>query len=215
MFISILHPGSSVISDRAAAIWRARPVRIAITFALTALLAAMLVLTLYWSRFDVKWLMFLGGVLFAAVVAIASQMSKAEWLVMRRTRQLERARTQLNEEMARGHHAADAMRMLESRFQLVCNALPSLVAFVDRDLHCRFHNQAFERKTRLPGAKISGQLLCGVVSNAAYAGITPHVADALAGRAVEYDLVWDSAATDELAYTVRHVPYPPDTTQPI
>ena len=143
--------------ERIFAILRARPVRIALTILLTALLATLLVAAVFWSRFDVQRLAFLGGVLFAAVLAIASQASRAEWLAMRRTRQLEHARNQLAQEAARSHHAAGAMRMLESRFQLVCDAVPSLIVFVDRERHCRFHNRAIERKTGRAGGKITGR----------------------------------------------------------
>lgn len=204
-----------MIMERILAILRTRPVRIALAFLLTALLAGMLVVTIFWSRFDLQWLAFLGGVLFAAVLAIASQASKAEWLVLRRTRQLDRVKELLVQEAARSRNAAEAMRMLESRIQLVSNALPSLILFVDRDQRCRFHNRAVERKTRLPGEQITGRQLRDVVGNAVYAGIAPHVADTLAGKAIEYELVWQGAGMQDLAYTVRHVPYPPESAQPI
>ena len=115
------------------AVLRSRPVRIALTFLLTALLAGMLVVTIFWSRFDLQWLAFLGGVLFAAVLAIASQASKAEWLVLRRTRQFERVKDLLGQEAARSRNATEAMRMLEARMQLLINAIPSPIFFVDRD----------------------------------------------------------------------------------
>ncbi|MBI3045406.1 MAG: EAL domain-containing protein [Betaproteobacteria bacterium] len=200
--------------NRILAILRTRAVRIALAFLLTALLAGMLIVTIFWSRFDLQWLAFLGGVLFAAVLAIASQASKAEWLVLRRTRQLDRLKEQLSQEAARSRNAAEAMRMLESRFQVVGNALPSLILFVDRDQRCRFHNRAVERKTRLPGDQITGRLLRDVVGSAAYAGIAPRVADTLAGTAIEYETVWDSPGAENLAYSVRHVPYPPESAQP-
>jgi EAL domain-containing protein (putative c-di-GMP-specific phosphodiesterase class I)/PAS domain-containing protein len=134
---------------------------------------------------------------------------------LRRARQLERAKEQLSQEVVRGHRTADAMRMLESRFQLVSNALPSLIFFVDREQHCRFYNRAFEIKTRLPGKRITGRLLQDVVGDAVYASIAPHVQDALSGKVVEYEIVWESRGSEELAYTVRHIPYPPDSTEPI
>lgn len=201
--------------ERILAILRWRPVRIGLTATLPAVLATLLVAIIFWSRFDVQWLTFLGGVLFAAMLAIASRASKAEWLVIRRTKQLQRVKELLSKETARSHNAMEAMHMIEARMRLVSNALLSLVLFVDRDQRCRSHNLAVERKTGLSGEKITGQLLRDVVGSTAYAGIGPHVVDALAGKAAEYEIVWDRPGTEDLAYGVRHVPYPPDSAQPI
>jgi POT family proton-dependent oligopeptide transporter len=70
-------------------------VRLALVLLAAGALGAALVVTIYLTIVDLQWLAFLGGVLFAAVLAMASQASRAEWTIARRTRQLERAR---------GHH---------------------------------------------------------------------------------------------------------------
>ena len=65
-----------------------RNLRAFLGVALTVLLGVMLIATIYFTLFDLEWIAFLSGVLFAAIAATASQASKSPWLVMRRTKQL-------------------------------------------------------------------------------------------------------------------------------
>src|SRR5688572_11015501 len=123
------------------------------------LLGAALVVTIYLTIFDLQWFAFLGGVLFAALLAMASQVSRAEWRIARRTKQLERLREQFNQETARSRHAAEALRIAEARMKLVSDGLPSLVLFVDRDQRVRYHNKPVEEKTGLGSETIHGHAL--------------------------------------------------------
>jgi len=47
-------------------------------------LSVMLVLTIYFTLFDLQWIAFLLGVLCAAVLGLVSQSIKAQWLIARR-----------------------------------------------------------------------------------------------------------------------------------
>ena len=93
------------------AIFNLRPVRTVLYVLLTGLLAALLTATIFWTQFDAMWIAFLGGVLFAAVGAMVTQASKAQWLAARRSMQLDRIRTQLSQETARSRNATEAMRI--------------------------------------------------------------------------------------------------------
>ena len=55
-----------------------RRVTIALSFASVALIGALLTATIYWTLSDPRWIVFLGGVLFAAVIAAASRVSTVE-----------------------------------------------------------------------------------------------------------------------------------------
>ncbi len=188
--------------------------RVVMTVALTGLIGALLVATIYFTRYDLQWIAFLGGILFAAVLAMASHASKAEWLISRRTKQLERARDQLTQETARSRNTAEAMRIAEARMRLVTDALPSLILYVDRDERCRYHNRAVQEKAGLTADKIDGQPLRDIVGDSVYLNIVPHIAEILPGKTVDYELAWDSPDAGDLIYTARHIPYPPDETQP-
>ncbi|MBI2296974.1 MAG: EAL domain-containing protein [Betaproteobacteria bacterium] len=189
-------------------------VRLALVLLAAGALGAALVVTIYLTIVDLQWLAFLGGVLFAALLAMASQASRAEWTIARRTRQLERAREQLTQEVARSRNAAEAMRISEARMRMLSDALPSLIFFVDRDERCRYHNVAAGRKTGLAADRINGHPLRDVVGNDVYLNIAPHIAEALSGSVVDYELAWDSANAPDLVYAARHVPYPADEAQP-
>lgn len=189
-------------------------VRLALVLLAAGALGAALVVTIYLTIFDLQWFAFLGGVLFAAVLALASQVSKAEWRIARRTKQFERVRELLNQETTRSRNTAEALRITETRMRLLSDALPSLILYMDRDERCRSHNREVERKTGLPAEKIDGHLLRDVVGNDVYLSIVPHIAETLSGKIVDYELAWDSPNTPDLIYAARHVPYPPDDAQP-
>lgn len=190
-----------------------RPVRIALSLGLTLLLGALLVATIHFTRYDLQWLAFLGGVLFAAVLAMASHASKAEWLIARRTRQLERIREQLAEETSRGKSTAEALRMAELRMRLVSDALPMPILYVDRELRCRYHNQACRELFAPAAESIDGQPLRDVAS-AAYPLMLPYLEQSLTGAAASYALVWPGKSDASPKFTVRHVPYPPQHERP-
>ena len=191
---------------------RHRWVRAALPILLTALLGAGLTATVYWTLYDPQWIAFLGGVLFAAVLALASQASKAQWLIMRRTRQMERLRMQLAQEAARARSATEAARIAESRLRLLADALPTLILFVDQDERCMYHNRAVENKIGLNAEQIFGLHLREVLGSA-YPHIEPHIRATLMGKPVDYEFDWTGTALPE-KYAAHHIPYPPGALPP-
>jgi len=191
---------------------RPRWVSAALTIVFTGVLGAGLTATIYWTLFDPKWIAFLGGVLMAAMVAMATQASKAQWLATRRSKQLDRIRAQLGQETARSRNATEAARIAESRLRLLADALPSMILFVDRDERCRYHNRAVEHRTGLNAEQISGRPLHEVLGNA-YPLIAPHISETLEGKPAAYEFAWTGTALPE-TYAARHVPYPPEESPP-
>lgn len=186
-----------------------RPMRIALSLGLTLVLGVMLVATIQFTLFDLQWLAFLGGVLFAAVLATASQASKAEWVIARRTRQLERIKENLEQEKTRARSADEAMRAMEARSGLVHDLLPMPILYIDRDLRIRHHNRAFLKLTDWPADRINGQLLRDV-SPREYPALLPRFHEALAGSMVNCNMAWSAADGTSANYLVKHVPYPPN-----
>lgn len=190
-----------------------RAVRTALSLVLTAVLGLMVIATIYFTLFDLQWLAFLGGILFAAVLSMASQASKAEWLIIRRTTQLDRAREQLLRESARRKISEDAMRANQVRTRMINDLLPIPMMFVDRDLRIHDQNKALRELTKMSQEQIEGQLLRDVMG-AQYMTMLPHCREALTGTPDEYPLLW-SAGNNEESYKVKHVPHPPGSEQPI
>ena len=52
-----------------------RLIRLLVSIALCAAMGGMLAATIYWTLFDPRWVTFLGGVLFAAVLSLVSHAS--------------------------------------------------------------------------------------------------------------------------------------------
>ncbi|HSQ04657.1 MAG TPA: PAS domain-containing protein, partial [Burkholderiales bacterium] len=188
---------------------RHRIVRVAIAGTFTFIVGALLVFTIYFTRFDLEWVAFLAGVLFAAVLALASQVSKAEWLVARRTKQLERMRDRVNQESIRGKATEEALRLAETRTRLLCDAVPDLVFFIDREQRCRYHNHAAERWTGLPPELIEGQQLRDLLGTDAYLAAASRFQQSLRGKSLDYEMPLAAKTGKRLRFTARQIPYPP------
>ncbi|MDB5808400.1 MAG: hypothetical protein JWN94_522 [Betaproteobacteria bacterium] len=176
---------------------------------LVTLLAAMLLATIYFTLFDLQWIAFLGGVLFAAIAALSTQTAKAQWLVARRTRQMERGKSLLAAEIARRLMVDDELAVGQARLQLIIDALPDMIVFIDRDERCGHHNRAFQNWCGRSRDRINGFTLREVGGDAVYQDIKSHSTDALGGRQIQYDTAWQSQDSDEQTMAVTLVPYPP------
>lgn len=162
-----------------------RPLVLGLSIASTLALAGALAAAMVWTDFDRRWVPFLGGVLLAAVLATASRVLRAEWRLARRTRQLERARAQLEHEASRAHAASEAIRLADERLRQLADALAVPVYFVDRDARCHLHNAAAAHEAGRPRESIDGRPLADTIGPAAFAALQPHLAEALAGRFTE------------------------------
>ena len=163
----------------------------------------LLAASIYWTEFDPHWLTFLGGVLVAAVLSLVSQVSRAQWVAVRRARELDRARAKLSEAGARNATVNAAFQTVDMRLRRLGEVLRSAVMFVDRDQVCRFHNHALEERVG-PKAAIDGRPLRDIMGDAVYQAIRPHVEESLAGSAAAYELVWNTSK-----FNVRQLPSQP------
>jgi PAS domain S-box-containing protein len=71
--------------------------------------------------------------------------------------------------------------------QLVTDALPVLIAYVDQDQRYQFNNQAYEGWFHQSPAALRGQRVRDVVGEAAYAAAQPYIERVLAGEPVEFE----------------------------
>ena len=186
-----------------------RNLRAFLGVALTLLLGAMLIATIYFTLFDLQWIAFLAGVLFAAMAATASQASKAQWLVMRRTRQLQRVKGVLADETARYERTAEALRVAETRFRLISDALPVMIVFVDREELCRYHNQAFAQWCGRGNEQIDGRTLREVLGDDICQELNSHGAEVYTGKEFRYQAQWPQPGGATGNYAVTLLAYPP------
>ncbi|HYE97852.1 MAG TPA: PAS domain-containing protein, partial [Planctomycetota bacterium] len=80
-----------------------------------------------------------------------------------------------------------AVRRSEDRLRLVTDAVPSLIAYLDRDHRYRFNNKAYETWFQRPLATVTGQAIVEVIGPAAYARLRPYIDRALGGETATYD----------------------------
>ncbi len=186
-----------------------RPVQLVLSVLLTLVLGAVLVITIQFTLFDLQWLTFLGGILFAAILSLASQASKSEWVVARRTRQLERTRELLELEKKHARTAEEALQIADERAKMIHDLQPTPLLYIDRDLRVRQHNRAFLKLTDWPADRINGQLLRDVAPRE-YPALLPRFHETLAGAMVSYSMAWSAADGSSSSYLVKQVPWPPD-----
>ncbi len=170
-----------------------------VTVALGALVAA----TVYWTAFDPRWITFLGGVLFAAVAAVASQMSRAEWRAARRLQQLERMRSRLEEQVSRGRATEETLSNAQLRLRVLGDALPQIVLLVDRTERCSYANRAAARKANLPLDACERRSLAELMGDSAARSIEPLVNASLAGALMRGLVKWGDAT-----YAAQATHYP-------
>jgi PAS domain S-box-containing protein len=83
--------------------------------------------------------------------------------------------------------AEDALRRSERQLQLVTDALPTLVSYVDHEQVYRLVSASYERWFGRPRSEIIGRSLVEVLGEPAYAAIRPYVQRALAGEHVSFE----------------------------
>ncbi|HUP96263.1 MAG TPA: EAL domain-containing protein [Burkholderiales bacterium] len=181
---------------------------------LALLLGAMLLATIYFTLFDLQWVAFLLGVLFMGGAALVSQSAKAQWLVVRRTAQLKRARELLAEQSLRTERSNEALKSGEARFRTVCDTLSTGILFVDRSETCRYHNPAFGQWSKLDRNRIDGMALREVVGAAIYQDIQSHEAEVLQGKEARYDASWPRPGAAIQNMKITMLPFPPDAERP-
>ncbi|ERT09390.1 sensory box protein [Lyngbya aestuarii BL J] len=84
--------------------------------------------------------------------------------------------------------ALSALRQREEELRLITDAVPALIAYVDRDQRFRFVNQAYQDWFGQPPEKIIGQHLAEFLGETAYQYMKLNVESALAGEPVTVEL---------------------------
>lgn len=150
-------------------------------------LIAMLLGAIYFTALDIGWLTFLSGVLFAAILAMVSRASRAEWIVRRRTVQLSAFRERLAKEKILRARAEEALSLVKTSVHYVDQEMPGMLAYINSDLCFQYHNRAFRNFRGVSRDKIDGRHLREVVGAATYAEIEDSAREALSGATVRFE----------------------------
>jgi PAS domain S-box-containing protein len=153
----------------------------------TAALAAVLLFAMYFTDLDWQWVTFLGGVLFAALLALVSRASKAEWSIARRTAQLGQARSRLEQETLSRKRAETAFETTEEKLRLVADAIPEMLLYVNAEQQVEFHNRAFREWIGLRAGQIQDHKLNEVFGAGTYGDVQAYVIQALGGQRITFE----------------------------
>ena len=109
----------------------------------------------------------------------------------------------LRQEIGERTKAEAALRRSEEQLRLIANGLPVLIAYVDRQQHYRFNNQAYQTWLGLSPSEIYNRHLLEVHGIEEYQQISQYVATALGGETVTYerDLLLQDGCVHSLSVT--------------
>jgi PAS domain S-box-containing protein len=116
-----------------------------------------------------------------------------------------RLRTLNSQLESRVRHRTREVERRVTQLRLITNALPELVAQVDRHERIRFANDALCRWHKMTSTEIVGRTFQELLGEERYRGNQPYVARALAGERVTYERLF-KVDGDEVIYSVTMVP---------
>ena len=148
------------------------------------LLVAMVLVAIYFTQFDLQWATFLGGMLCASILSLASRSLRAEWLIARRTAQLSQARANLASEVRLRERAEDDLACIVNTTVYLHESLPAMLAYIDDTRQIKYHNRAFREGLGASVSKIDGRPLREVVGDGSYGELDDDLAGAFAGSVV-------------------------------
>ncbi|MEM6610920.1 MAG: ATP-binding protein [Cyanobacteria bacterium P01_C01_bin.72] len=117
----------------------------------------------------------------------------------------------LRQEISDRTKAETALRHSEEQLRLIANGLPVLIAYVDREQHYRFNNQAYQTWLGLDPQKMHNRHLQQVHGEDEYQQINQYVAKALQGETITYerDLLLQDGCVHSLSITyIPHIQTP-------
>ncbi len=168
--------------------------------------AATLVSSIYFTGFNPQWVTFLAGVLLASTLAEATRRSYMEWVVVRRTAQLSAVKNKLDREVQLRTIAEKKILDCIPKLHLIDEILPTMVAFVDREGCCQYHNRAFREWRQLRPEQIDRLHMREVLGAKVYQETATAVRQSLDGHALRY--VRTEQMPDGAVYklSVQHLP---------
>ncbi len=106
-------------------------------------------------------------------------------------------------------HNEEALAAQQRKLRTITDAIPPLIAFVDRDYQYQFVNARYAHEFKRPIEEFIGQKVADIVGDEHFADIQPHLQAALSGEQVTYDLTLNVPDTDEVRF--KEVTYVPET----
>ncbi len=156
-----------------------------------------------WTEFELELMQQLADQIGIAL-SQAELLENLEGLVAERTAKL---RQEINDRTK----AEAALRRSEEQLRLIANGLPVLIAYVDKQQHYRFNNEAYSTWLGLSPPEIYNRHLRQVHGEKEYAQMQPYLELVLSGQTVSYerDLTLRDGCLHSLSIT--YIPHLDDT----
>jgi len=182
----------------------------------TLILVVALLFTMFFTSFEWPWVTFLGGVLFASVLALVSASLKSGWRTARRVaeaahfkqrysaevaqhratrEQLERAlvlqqqdRAQLAREIEAQRRALQGKLDAEAMLRMLELNLDGIAFFLDREQRYRFHTKKFAAWSGIPSDSLDGMAFAEAWNARDAEALRAQLLDALDGRGVRSEM---------------------------
>lgn len=158
-----------------------------------------------WSPLEIDLMQQLANQIGVAITH-AELLDHLEEMVDERTAELRETNQQLRREMRDRAQAQLDLRRSENQLRLVTNALPALVAYIDKYHRYRFNNYAYESWYGIPYKQITGKQVNDIVDPKVYQQMLPHLEKALAGEKVTYELEMIQGDGQRLWASVSYIP---------
>ncbi|MDO8437488.1 MAG: EAL domain-containing protein [Nitrosomonadaceae bacterium] len=139
---------------------------------------------IYFTRSDLLWIAFLSGVLVASIIAMAVRATHIELIVARHTMQLLATEEKLAQEIKLHLWAEKAAAASKARLQFIGEKFPAMIAYVDAEQRCCYHNTMFRQWLGLNPDQVDGRPLREVLGNKFYGEIESFLTDVMAGKTV-------------------------------
>ena len=148
---------------------------------------SVLMVAIYFTLLDLEWIAFLAGILFAAILAMVSRATRAEYAATSIIAKLGVAEEELGQKRLEHQQLKVMLDRANARLKYTDEGLVAMLACVDAEGIYRYHNQAFRRWVDLADHQIDGHPMRNVLGKVAYAQIEPDVQRAFAGETVRYE----------------------------
>ncbi len=93
----------------------------------------------------------------------------------------------VTQDITQRRQLSEALRTSEGQLRLIIDAIPGLVAYVNRDKTCRNVNRRYAEWFGTSIEEASGKPMAEVMGGAAFAVLEPHLEEAMSGRGVSFE----------------------------
>ena len=168
--------------------------------------SAALVFAIYFTQLGLQWVTFLGGVLVAAILSEATRVSHIEWVARRRSAQLSAIKDKLEHETQQRKRAEEAINSSKPRLRLIDESLTTMIALIDTEGQCQYHNRAFMNWLHLREDQINGQHIRKILGSSVYQETATQVRQSLDGQHVQYARTQKMPDGAVYRLSVEHIP---------